>query len=115
FAARFHMTLIIVSERDKVKSSQRFARMLSTSKRRGNPAKSRAGADIGPTLRNHWQSSDNQPTQQSYMVYEDLATRVNAELKKLEALTGPELMAFNKMIRDENVPAVQAPAKKTGQ
>jgi len=40
---------------------------------------------------------------------------VNAELKKLEALTGPELTAFNKMIRDENVPAVQAPAKKSGQ
>ena len=61
------------------------------------------------------QSSDAQPTAQSYMVYEDLATRVNAELKKLEALTGPELTAFNKMIRDENVPAVQAPAKKAGQ
>ena len=36
--------------------------------------------------------------------------KANAELKKLEALTGPELTAFNKMIRDENVPAVQAPA-----
>jgi photosystem II stability/assembly factor-like uncharacterized protein len=54
------------------------------------------------------QSSDSQPTQQSYMVYEELATKVNAELKKLESLTGPELAAFNKMIRDENVPAVQA-------
>ena len=58
------------------------------------------------------QSSDNQPTQQSYMVYEDLATQVNAELKKLEALMGAELAAFNKLIRDENVPAVQAPPKK---
>jgi photosystem II stability/assembly factor-like uncharacterized protein len=58
------------------------------------------------------QSSDNQPTQQSYMVYEDLATQVNAELKKLEALAGPELAAFNKLIRDENVPAVQAPATR---
>ena len=58
------------------------------------------------------QSSDNQPTQQSYMVYEELATQVNAELKKLEAISGAELAAFNKMIRDENVPAVQAPVKK---
>ena len=32
------------------------------------------------------QSSDNQPTQQSYMVYEDLATQVNAELKKLNGV-----------------------------
>src|SRR5262249_14209621 len=59
-------------------------------------------------------SSDNQTTQQSYMVYEELATQVNAELKKLESLTGPELAAFNKMIRDENVPAVQ-PSKRAGQ
>ena len=60
------------------------------------------------------QSSDNQPTQQSYMVYEDLATQVNAELKKLDVLMGADLAAFNKLIRDENVPAVQAPVKKTG-
>src|SRR5205807_2577762 len=58
------------------------------------------------------QSSDNQPTQQSYMVYEDLATQVNAELKKLNVLTTTELTAFNKLIRDENVPAVQALPKK---
>jgi photosystem II stability/assembly factor-like uncharacterized protein len=59
------------------------------------------------------QSSDNQPTQQSYMVYEDLATQVNAELKKLDTLLAVDLLAFNKLIRDENVPAVQAPPKKT--
>ena len=57
------------------------------------------------------QSSDNQPTQQSYMVYEDLATQVNAELKKLDVLMGADLAAFNKLIRDENVPAVQTPPK----
>jgi len=61
------------------------------------------------------QSSDNQPTQQSYMVYEDLATQVNAELKKLDMALGADLAAFNKLIRDENVPAVQAPPKKAGQ
>ena len=61
------------------------------------------------------ESSDNQPTQQSYMVYEDLATKVNAELKKLDVLMGADLVAFNKLIRDENVPAVQAPPKKSVQ
>ncbi len=61
------------------------------------------------------QSSDNQPTQQSYMVYEDLATQVNAELKKLDSLMGADLAAFNKLIRDENVPAVQAPPKRAAQ
>ncbi|MCX6627838.1 MAG: hypothetical protein NTW28_09440, partial [Candidatus Solibacter sp.] len=58
------------------------------------------------------QSSDNQPTQQSNMVYEDLATQVNAELKKLDGLVAADLAATNKLIRDENVPAVQAPPKK---
>jgi hypothetical protein len=46
------------------------------------------------------------------MVYEDLATQVNAELKKLDVRMGADLAAFNKLIRDENVPAVQAPPKK---
>src|SRR5438445_4346774 len=58
------------------------------------------------------QSSDNQPTAQSYMVYEDLATAVNSELKTLDKLLTTDLAAFNKLIRDENVPAVQVPAKK---
>ena len=37
------------------------------------------------------QSSDNAPTQQSYMVYEDLATRVNAQLKTLNGLMTTDL------------------------
>jgi photosystem II stability/assembly factor-like uncharacterized protein len=52
-------------------------------------------------------SSDDQPTQQSYMVYEDLATKVNAQLKVLSALMTNDLAAFNKLVRDANVPAVQ--------
>ena len=58
------------------------------------------------------QSSDNQPTAQSNMVYEDLATAVNAQLKTLDKLLSGDLAAFNKLIRDENVPAVMAPVKK---
>ena len=50
-----------------------------------------------------------------YQVYEDLATQVNAELKKLEGLLTTDLAAFNKLMRDENVPAVQAPPKKATQ
>jgi photosystem II stability/assembly factor-like uncharacterized protein len=51
--------------------------------------------------------SDDQPTAQSYMVYEDLATRVNAQLKTLNGLLTTDLAAFNKLIHDTNVPAVQ--------
>jgi DNA-binding transcriptional MerR regulator len=58
------------------------------------------------------EGSDNQPTQQSYMVYEDVATRVNAQLKTLDGLMTSDLAAFNKLIHDANVPAIQAPGKK---
>ena len=58
------------------------------------------------------ESSDNQPTQPSYMVYEDVATRVNGQLKTLDGLLNSDLAAFNKMIHDANVPAIQPPAKK---
>ena len=58
------------------------------------------------------EGSDNQPTQQSYMVYEALATRVNGQLKALDALMTSDLAAFNKLIHDSNAPAIQAPAKK---
>jgi hypothetical protein len=57
------------------------------------------------------ESSDNQPTSQSNMVYEDLATRANAELKTLNSLLTTDLAAFNKLVRDANIPAVEAPAK----
>ena len=55
--------------------------------------------------------SDNQPTQQSNMVYEDLATQVNGKLKILNTLLTTDLAAFNKLIRDANVPAIQPPEK----
>jgi photosystem II stability/assembly factor-like uncharacterized protein len=58
------------------------------------------------------ESSDNPPTQQSYMVYEDVATRVNAQLKTLDTLLTTDLAAFNKLIHDANVPAIEAPAAK---
>jgi hypothetical protein len=52
-------------------------------------------------------NSEFQPTAQSYMVYEDLATQVNARMKTLNGLLTSDLAAFNKLVRDANVPAVQ--------
>ena len=52
------------------------------------------------------ESSDNGPTLQSSQVFEDLASQVNAQLETLKKLTGTNLAAFNKLARDENVPAV---------
>jgi hypothetical protein len=52
------------------------------------------------------QSSDTAPTAQSNQVFEDLATKVNGHLRRLEGLVGTNLPAFNKLVRDASVPAV---------
>ena len=39
-------------------------------------------------------------------LYEDLASQVNAQIAKLERLLKDDLAAFNKLVRDQNVPAV---------
>jgi len=52
------------------------------------------------------ESSDDGPTLQSSEVYEGLASQVNAQLGTLDKLVTSDLAAFNKLVRDENVPAV---------
>jgi photosystem II stability/assembly factor-like uncharacterized protein len=52
------------------------------------------------------QSSDSAPTAQSNQVFEDLATKVNSLLRRLDGLIKIELTAFNKLVRDASVPAV---------
>jgi hypothetical protein len=60
------------------------------------------------------ESSDNAPTAQSEMVYEELASRANAQLQKYKQLSSTELAAFNRLVREENVPAVVVPAAASG-
>ena len=45
------------------------------------------------------------------MVYEGLASEVNAEIRKLDSLLKDQLAAFNTLVRNENVPAVVVPEK----
>ncbi len=52
------------------------------------------------------QNSDTAPTAQSNHVFEDLATKVNLHLRKLDGLLKTDLMSFNKLVRDTSVPAV---------
>jgi photosystem II stability/assembly factor-like uncharacterized protein len=58
------------------------------------------------------ESSDDQPTAQSYTLYEQLATEANAKLRELSGLMTTDLTAFNKLIHDRNVPAVEAPKSR---
>lgn len=52
------------------------------------------------------QNSDTRPTVQASQVFEDLATKANGPLKKLEGLLATEVAAFNKLVKEADVPAV---------
>jgi hypothetical protein len=54
-------------------------------------------------------NSESQPTQQSYMVYEDLASQVNGKIRALNGLLTNDVATFNKTVRDANVPVVTVP------
>jgi hypothetical protein len=56
------------------------------------------------------EESDTAPTQQEQQVYEDIATQSNAELDKLKKLFAGDLPAFNKQVREANIPAVEVRA-----
>jgi hypothetical protein len=53
-------------------------------------------------------SADAAPTDQTYAVYEDLTGRINAQLEKLKQVMATDVPAFNKLVRERDVPAVVA-------
>jgi photosystem II stability/assembly factor-like uncharacterized protein len=52
------------------------------------------------------EDGDARPTDQSLLVYDDLAGRTDAQLTKLNRLLASDLVAFNQLVHDKNVPAV---------
>ena len=46
------------------------------------------------------------PTAQSYAVYDELVTQIDAELRKLSEIMKTQVPAFNQLVRDQNIPAV---------
>ena len=52
------------------------------------------------------ESSDDPPTTQTTEVYEGLASQVNVQLETLKKLVSADLAAFNRLVHDQNVPAV---------
>ncbi|MCI0390455.1 MAG: glycosyl hydrolase [Acidobacteria bacterium] len=51
-------------------------------------------------------SADAAPTDQSYAVFQDLSGRINAQLEKLKQVMASDVPAFNKLVREKDVPAV---------
>ena len=51
-------------------------------------------------------SAEAAPTAQSYAVYDEVVTQIDAELRKLAQLMQTDVPAFNQLVRDQNIPAV---------
>ncbi|HEV2915597.1 MAG TPA: hypothetical protein VGX92_20120 [Pyrinomonadaceae bacterium] len=51
-------------------------------------------------------SADAAPTDQSYVVYEEQVGLIDAQLHRLEMILSTDLSAFNRMVREKNIPAV---------
>jgi hypothetical protein len=58
--------------------------------------------------------ADAQPTEQQVAVYEDLTGRINAQLEKLRQALATDVPAFNKLVRDQNAPAVWVKSRAGG-
>ena len=56
-------------------------------------------------------SADTAPTEQTYAVFDELVGEIDVQLKKLEEVMRNDLPAFNKMVRDQDIPAVMVKTK----
>jgi kynureninase len=52
------------------------------------------------------EEADVQPTASQQQVYEDLATSVNAEINKLKQVMNDGVPAFNRFVKEQDVPAI---------
>ncbi len=56
--------------------------------------------------------ADAAPTDQSYQVYDDIAGKIDAQLAKLKETLATDLVAFNRLVREKEVPAVVVKEKE---
>jgi hypothetical protein len=57
-------------------------------------------------------SAEAAPTDQSIAVYNDIAGQIDVELAKLKSLLAEDLVSFNRLVREKDVPAVLVKEKK---
>ena len=58
-------------------------------------------------------SAEAAPTAQSYAVYDELVTQIDAQLQKLAQIMKTDVPAFNQLVRDQNIPAVVVKPQST--
>jgi hypothetical protein len=54
-------------------------------------------------------SADAAPTAQAYAVFDELKAKIDAELQTLDRVLAEDVPAFNRLVREKDVPAVQVP------
>ncbi len=59
--------------------------------------------------------SETPPTDQSYVVYDELVKDIDAELQQLAQVMKTDVPAFNQLVRDQNIPAVVVKPPATDQ
>ncbi|HKR26349.1 MAG TPA: hypothetical protein VJS11_02805, partial [Acidobacteriaceae bacterium] len=67
------------------------------------------------SVENVVEDTDVAPTAQSYAVYDELSAQLQTQLDLLHKLETSGIAGFNKLVRDQNVPAVTIPAGKKEQ
>jgi hypothetical protein len=55
-------------------------------------------------------SADAQPTASQQTVYEDVSTGINAQIRKLNNVMDTQVPAFNKYVKDQEIPAIAVKA-----
>ena len=56
-------------------------------------------------------SADYAPTAQSYDVYNDLTSKINAQLAVLAKIKAEDIAAFNRMFAEKNLPVIVIKSK----
>jgi hypothetical protein len=51
-------------------------------------------------------SADSAPTDQSYVVYDEVVSQIDVQLQKWKAVVSRDVPAFNQLVRDQNIPVV---------
>jgi photosystem II stability/assembly factor-like uncharacterized protein len=65
-------------------------------------------AALGSTV----SGSDTAPTEQSYAVFKELSAALQVQLDKLQQIDTSEIASFNKLVRDQNIPAITVKSAK---
>ena len=65
-------------------------------------------AALGSTV----SSSDTAPTEQSYAVFKELSAALQVQLDKLQQIDSSEVAGFNKLVREQNIPAITVKSGK---